>query len=911
MKLIYNPYFGSRPYIDLDKRSGIFFADKAVSSPALLDELELFTGNKGKTVSDTERLVCYVVAMRKALSEGARLFFKESFENDELGTAKILLSWRDALVMALWDSEKTDGSGEKLKALAAIEKHFDTIGYADRWTRMLSYVDESEISLDLSIECVVSLQSLQPCIRRVLEILKDKGISVVERAESLASAQEGTDLHKIQEVLLGKDNSGTHIPLKGDGSFRYIHFKTPYNAYRWFAASSANFSKKGLLLVCRKPSLLNSFNRALGLPLLGAAVDSYPLSYQFFLLALSLFKKDVDVDNLLSYLRVPSCPVGNVFIQEEKKDGSVYYLALDKKLESSLISDGGLEKWPGYIESAVYDKAGNLISEKEKQEALSFLYMWNKVFIEDGKEKVKKTDLKEFLNHLCRWAVTNASVHSEDLGYESVAKCCRLMGMLLENASDDVFCSQINKWVSGLFSPIHISVNNAEVGSIESVADVRDIFDSPKHLFWLGSSSDARSYPYSFLSAEERKEVGVISAEAYSRYDYLSTVYALGAVSDRLTIVTIGWENGTPTVEHPVCVSLEAKFDFIVENGESLPLSPEVLKEEKRWEDDKAKTVYTLNKNLFSALKDPSNRRKESYSSLDMLIQHPFDYVIEKVLGFHQYGEDQLQDMALVQGNMAHRYVELLVKEGNRDLTEISRIHANHFDEFAEQAAKQVAAALLLEKNKLLWNKNKGILRKSVSELLCFIEENKFSIEGTEMEFNVVLPDIGKFYAKMDLVLKNAEDSYVIVDMKWSESKTYVNKMEARDIMQLVLYKAALEADNKKVYGYGYWLFPKYKFITELVPFQGDMVDNYRTLPEEQVGLNDVFLQVRNSYKFRYNQLLNGIVEEGELSPLTNLDYYKNQDILDLYPLRADYNDKTIKERPYGSINITLKGGLE
>ncbi len=57
-------------------------------------------------------------------------------------------------------------------------------------------------------------------------------------------------------------------------------------------------------------------------------------------------------------------------------------------------------------------------------------------------------------------------------------------------------------------------------------------------------------------------------------------------------------------------------------------------------------------------------------------------------------------------------------------------------------------------------------------------------------------------------------------------------------------------------------------------------------------------------------QLADGIIEEGEGLELANLQYVKDTVEKELYPLRGDYYQETMKENSYGNKNIVLKGGL-
>ena len=70
-------------------------------------------------------------------------------------------------------------------------------------------------------------------------------------------------------------------------------------------------------------------------------------------------------------------------------------------------------------------------------------------------------------------------------------------------------------------------------------------------------------------------------------------------------------------------------------------------------------------------------------------------------------------------------------------------------------------------------------------------------------------------------------------------------------------------------------------------------------------------------YIFRWSQLRDGILEEGEDLPQDELGYFHQPD---LYPIEVNYDDKRNtklseaewrKERAYGDKNITLKGGLK
>ncbi len=195
--------------------------------------------------------------------------------------------------------------------------------------------------------------------------------------------------------------------------------------------------------------------------------------------------------------------------------------------------------------------------------------------------------------------------------------------------------------------------------------------------------------------------------------------------------------------------------------------------------------------------------------------------------------------------------------------------------------------------------------------MLALIRLNGLTIEGTEMRVETVFPVIGPFLAFIDLVLRDPAGNYVVFDLKWSEGKYYETRMEGRDILQLILYKEALErSTGTPVSALGYWVFPRYEFLTECPSIVGDGVVHYRCEPGE-APVADIFEQACNSYTFRMDQIREGIIEEGEGFVLSDFEYFASQMERNLYPLRGDYYETSVKGSPYGNENITIKGGLQ
>jgi hypothetical protein len=176
-----------------------------------------------------------------------------------------------------------------------------------------------------------------------------------------------------------------------------------------------------------------------------------------------------------------------------------------------------------------------------------------------------------------------------------------------------------------------------------------------------------------------------------------------------------------------------------------------------------------------------------------------------------------------------------------------------------------------------------------------------------ERTIDIVLPVIGPFTGSIDLLLKDAEGNYVVVDMKWNEGKRYNKRLESGNILQLALYKKALEEEGKAVSAVGYFVLPQRKFLTsDTYIKESDVVE---FIEGEAIG--DHFKMACNSYLYRMKQIKEGIIEDAEGMELANIQYHKDSIKENLYPLETLYEDPSCKDFPYGKPNLILKGGLE
>ena len=169
---------------------------------------------------------------------------------------------------------------------------------------------------------------------------------------------------------------------------------------------------------------------------------------------------------------------------------------------------------------------------------------------------------------------------------------------------------------------------------------------------------------------------------------------------------------------------------------------------------------------------------------------------------------------------------------------------------------------------------------------------------------NVNLDVIGEFKAEVDLVLRNPKGEYVIFDFKWSEGKTYPNKLEENKSIQLELYKEALKLHygaGSKIAGVAYYLFPKMTLFTVDFP-ESDHIHHIEQ--KEENGKRVLLDEINNSYVYRRNELNKGMIEESEMTEISEIAYTKADTADDpLFPLEPDYNHDTLKGCPYVKVD--------
>lgn len=898
MIINYSPFFDKEHFIDFDRRRKCIFNERVVGNAGLLTELELRGGLTCSCLSKIEREANYYHAVKKAINSHPGCFIEDSFKVDEYGVASELLKWRDELILAGWKPEIKNIPG-KLAFIAEIEMllrkdKINIRGNSDRW-RML--IESKRIPLEDDDEIIIHFprKYLPPFIGELLDKLEKDGIKCSYLEYDKCIANEGTNLHKIQKAILSGKAEALNPPEKKDSSFKILRFSRYLSALEWIA--SRDFPKESVFINTDNRNY-DYYRMLFSKPVSGSSLsNANPEIVQLFKLGCSLFVRPLNIYNLLSYLQINWHPVPS---------------ALRRSLIDVIINEGGIvnDKWNEAIEK-FFAEAGEKKSS-EKQKIMEFLPLGM-----GSTNSISLKVLKNYVTELRSWATKKLIIISEDKKNppedlilkqfsELISLCNAFMIILTGQAGETISGDALKSWILSIYQPADYPNKEPEAGSHMVINSTAAFADPSKKTIWIDCfNGTPEPTMYKFLNAVEydelsRRGLKLWSEELQVRTKLQEYKMALLNTSSDFIMIVSEKDMGERLDVHPLLVQLSSQFtdidkvttnnpepecETIAVNHDSLPEAFEVLDIGQN--------------NLFIP------RKQESQSSLTTLIQNPLDYVLRYQAGLSGSSVIEISKENRTKGNVAHLFIEELVKDSGKDLQAMKRLMEKNFPERLEKAILQKGAILLLAENRIMLTEFSWQLEKSVDNLLRILEINGLKVEGCEIVRECRYNDELSLEARIDMLLKNEKGSYVIIDMKWTTSKTYYNRLiKENKALQLEVYREVLKRSEPGIQV----SVVAYYNLSHGILETADELQGVNIITQDEP--KDIFSQAMNSYVYRWNQLNAGIIEMAEKLPLDNLEYFNDTEKHDLYPLEYDSQIKTLKKTNDFSDFKTFKGGL-
>lgn len=901
LKLIFSPYYDGNCYAGNPENGKCELGTKYVGPLGLLDELELRAGMSRGETSPMRRAIAYCNAICKVLDStpSSEPFYQQSFENDPLGVAQLLLRWRDALCMAGWGKDtklpdKLSADGKKrLEDLKAIETYFNSIGIGERWHQLLNADLDALLLKDLEIKVDMKMALLHPVIREVLE---------------------KTNRAKESEAVA---NLGDQTLSDFSGKFTLYQFPEQNDAYQW-AATQTEVTPD--IYVNEDNFSFNQVLKSVGKPLVAASVEGGAADLsQLLKLGISLFRNPVNYDNLMGYLSIFRHPID--------KD-------LRRKLRNHLQKAGGFGEYQGEAFPSVGKEYDHLWGMWERSE----------------KNRVKEKDIANFCVALLKWIEVYTPEAEKQIGFigmqlysqlsvlEEQTKC--LMAYIKGKGTLDK--DELEKVVATICQGGTVTTDTAKLGSYNMLKDLKGLAVDVNTILWLDCVNKPRPrYEYAFLNPSDIDKLKLDIPKP--ELEMLASDFAEKlAVSHAKTIIALipQRKNGERTDENLLITELKTVCPTISNLKSSLPktVTENVLSENVNTQNIEYQVDAGLFKNIktYPPKKEETDdkdgetskisavgykREEQSYSSLSELINQPFDYVLDYI--YNLKDKEEKTNLSTIEGNVAHNVIHQMVEECKKNTDAFLKLCGDEdgLNEKLNKAIQECGLELLLPENSLeVCIFRHTFLTKSIPVLARIIDDNDLEIEDSEVNYGVVNGTEFNYKGFIDFVLKKKndsdEDEYYIFDFKWTK---YPNEREEeliqRKELQLALYEKIMTEMGRNVVMRGYYLLKQGKLLTAYNKFKTD--DAITVVP--QSSNRDIFEQAVNSYKERVNELLAGKIEEGggmNASKFKDTDFLKKYlDNLDDYywndGLKESQTKTGVKMTGYKSDNFGKHGVLK
>lgn len=863
----FHPDYDNRVHVDYTKISPIGTA--YIGPMGLLSRLELKTGliHAEFPNEDCEREKQY----KDAIASASKLkSLSASFALDEVNTTRQILRWRDALKMADWDFKTNTSYSDVLNDIAEIESNFKTTiaGIADRWIAVKNYIKKSSLSISITANCDRS--QIHPTIADVLDMV---------------ATNTGEAIYKP----LSDENNGNVTAYK---------FKDAFDAYQ---AAALTLDPQKDILIVKNANNLNDALKSVGHQSIDASVDTANSSVvQLFKILLLIFAEPNNFRNVVSYLKTLPCPVSRGV-----KLGD--YL-LDK------CGWGGDDEWDDFISNVEnYEKWDEesqkfVALDKDEIDAIQTEYNDFKRFILGISSPVSGAHIEQMLDDLIVWSNKYNSDPAIRTQKMALRDLCRRVKFLLDTAKNYT-PDEIKTMVDNITASYSFTVGASTVDSFLTYPSFGCIVDSVKNgsVVWVDCfGALAANYDYSFLSPTDVAKLQDDKVGIWQKTDQVAAkISLLSAAAKHAGKNVVLFVPQNSEGERTSASPLLTEFGFDIAKLTAYPNLTTKQSSVVPFASLSGITYYNLNVAI-------PQRKHESYSSLNMLINTPFDYVLQYACGLYAPSVSQLDGIDRICGSVAHKAFENICKANANDVSEIKEIVSSKLENEIEKAAHQCGIVLLLPENAFVLSELIANLRVSFTNLLDIIATNGLAIVGNEKRYQVAPSNIvgnNDLDAIVDLVLKNKQGDICVFDLKYGSPKYYKENLVNDRALQLDIYKYCIEnatsENNANVEMVGYFNLIEGKLFTTYSGFATSLNIDVVT-PKNP--LTNVIDMVKKSYDYRFDEFNNKkLLEEGEGCDITALDYHSNHS---LYPLKEEGSQKALKKAVNSFSSFTLfKGG--
>lgn len=844
MKLIFNPYYDRGVWTSDPGQGTCVVGHKHVGPMGLIDELSMRLGLTGRDKPQHEILYSWYQAIKEAVNSQMSPFYKDSFEIEPLAVAERLLAWRDALVMCGWTPETSlpedlsSNAKAIMEELGGLEQSFRKSGsstFSDKVRKVIDTVPDSGL-MPMELEVVIPYGSLEPVWRTIADLLKAEGWTVT-------FPEKGKELPKNIEVK---------------------HFKDYVDACMWVV-----LNRPQDLVICSDTAPLDWSLRALGKPTTGS--DSSASNHQIqhmFVDLIQLCCPRCDLASIVSYLNVHPHPLD----QFKDADG---HGGLREKLLNNVSFQGGLgrnEKTKMSVADILKHYAVNVTVE-EIRSWLPFM---------EPDTAVDCDRVMKLAKSLGVWAKDKSALfEKEEYRNDTYAESLRQLGQtcdvfisildLLDYKGKRIGSVELKKLADYAYHPQQVNLHKTEIGAMKVAPSADSVASGVDSAIWMDPVPSAAPYPYAFLSdTDVEKLQGVMDIPTRRALLVQSRESVNASLSNVGTLILALCDK--------VGTEAPAKHQILVEAIRDKSEIPYAVLDESCLVHDEMRNPRTqkLQHELGEGFFDGFFRETLSPSELEKLLDRPFDYAMAYIMKL--WGESTSNESATI-GNVAHYVFESIYEqakdnEGICTPDQFEKVFNSDYDSIFDNALKHCGLELNQPENALTCNFLKSRLKEhSIPDYIRIMKDNDLMIVKSEVDITGTIRCEGhetdlKLKARIDLLLKDGNGDYVILDLKYASSMASRDKREGQikdgTDYQLMMYRALVEEKvargelpQGKVAAVGFFMLATSELFT-VYPFKGVEALEPKLTYKEALGA------LFTKYEEVMENLCKGILEEGD-----------------------------------------------
>ncbi|MEM6723136.1 MAG: PD-(D/E)XK nuclease family protein, partial [Bacteroidota bacterium] len=778
MKLVFGMDLDDKIYpMDFDKTDGQFSGTHYCGPFGLIKLLSKLLGiNEPGIDNPYLRMEQYRQLLRTYLKDHPSAFFAKSFDADGLGTAKVLLDWRDELVLAGWDFTIQAQTPTRLVNLAGVEQQRDAIhkvldrGYADRVAEVLIELQDLSGIFE-SITLKEPIEFLPRYLQHLFHVLaeNDHHLQVPEVQNSQASdPKKWSDLAKFQAVLRAS-NQSERYQAAGDGSLILFQCNRDTDAALFMAKLlKANPKFRPLCYLPTKTRTLDHACMEEGLPSMGIQTESFARpTLQLLKLVGAFLWKPVDPFKIMEFVSLSIQP-----IWEE----------LARLIAETLAERPGTggEFWRSRIAQFFAD----LETRKAEGEDIDIAAVRNEYQFWFGRPAyeaetaIPRDEIMEVFERLANWA-RNAydSGGATQRSLKSLENQARKIGQLMaslpegESAIDEL---RLERIVRTIYEAAPVTFVEAQAHHLPYVHKPGAILEPLDSILWWNFTDqelDNQLPRWYQLELDYLAEAGIQIDRQQQKNDLAIWQRQVPVRQARQQLVLVLPEQIAGEAQHPH--PLFGDFQACFENWTKLVINEFPKSSHPLLRGMKLPTWSTLHfepkAEVDTFLSLPADesltfREQESFSSLDALFYFPYQWALKFKTKIRKSPVLSLVREETLKGNLAHRLFERLFK--NPEVVQWSAAEINAFiEQNFEPLLEEEGLLLMLYGKEPDREEFRLHLTRAIHTLLALIRNNGWSVEGVEMSNTINFKGLN-VKGIADLVLARDHEK-AVVDLKW------------------------------------------------------------------------------------------------------------------------------------------------